>query len=401
MPRQKLTDRTVQVLAANGAGPVEHWDTNTPGLCLRVGATTKVWYVRYRFGGTHRRMKLGAFPRLSLADAREKARDALAAADAGEDPAARRAERRDGSRSVATLCAEVLEARRGKVREVTRQEYERLIARDVLPVWGAREAASVTRRDVVELVEAVARRAPVAGNRVLAVIRIIWNEGLRRGFPGVENNPAHLVTLPTVEAPRERYLTRKELRRVWQATEDEALLPQALVRLALLTGQRAGSLTRLRWQDITGDVWTIPAEHFKGKRPHVVPLSAAALDVLAAVPHADEDDVWAFPARAGSAAPHWTNLGKLQARIRRAAKVDGWTLHDCRRTMRTWCVRHPEDGGLGLPGPHVDAVLGHREGTIGAAVYTGDRASYLLREKREVLDKWGRFVLAAVNDRGA
>jgi integrase len=396
MPRTKLTDRSVQALTANGSGPIEHWDTNTPGLCLRVGATTKVWYVRYRFGDRHRRMKLGTFPRLSLSGAREKARDALAAADAGEDPAAERAEKRDGSRSVAALCAEVLEARRGKVREVTRQEYSRLIARDVLPVWGAREAGAVTRRDVVELVEAVARRAPVAGNRVLAVVRIIWNEGLRRGFPGVENNPAHLVTLPTVEAPRERYLTRSELRRVWRTTEDEALLPLALVRLALLTGQRAGSLTRMRWQDISGDVWTIPAEHFKGKRAHAVPLSASALAVLDEMPRVD--DVWAFPARAGAAAPHWTNLGKLQARIRRAAKVDGWTLHDCRRTMRTWCVRHTEDGGLGLPGPHVDAVLGHREGTIGAAVYTGDRASYLLREKREVLDKWGAFVVAAVKD---
>jgi integrase len=400
MPRTKLSDRSVQSYTANGSGPVEYWDTNTPGLCLRVGATTKVWYVRYRFSGRHKRMKLGTFPRLSLSDAREKARDALAAADAGEDPAADRAERRDGSRSVATLCAEVLEARRGKLREVTRQEYSRLLDRDVLPVWGAREAASVTRRDVVELVEAVARRAPVSANRVLAVIRIVWNEALRRGFPGVENNPAHLITLPTVEAPRERYLTRKEMQRVWKATEDEATMARVLVRLALLTGQRAGSLTRMRWQDVAGDLWTIPAEHFKGRRPHLVPLPAAALVELDAL-RPPIDDEWVFPARSGAKATHWTNLGKLQARIRRAAAVDGWTLHDCRRTMRTWCVRHTEDGGLGLPGPHVDAVLGHREGTIGAAVYTGDRASYLLREKREVLEKWDVFVMAAVNEKGA
>jgi integrase len=71
-------------------------------------------------------------------------------------------------------------------------------------------------------------------------------------------------------------------------------------------------------------------------------------------------------------------------------------LHDFRTTFRTWAVRAPEDGGLGVAAQVADAVLGHKEASLGFARYTGDRHRYMLAEKRDALVKWGAFVGEAV-----
>ena len=65
---------------------------------------------------------------------------------------------------------------------------------------------------------------------------------------------------------------------IWQTTGDETRATRGAFRLALLTGQRIGSVLAMRWDGITGDLWTIPPEHFKGRRTHVVPLSNEAYE---------------------------------------------------------------------------------------------------------------------------
>ena len=94
---------------------------------------------------------------------------------------------------------------------------------------------------------------------------MIFNDGLRRGFPTLEANPAHLVEPPAAEVGRERYLTREEIKAVWEATAGENTATRSVFRLTLLTAQRIGSVCALRWDGIRGNLWRIPPEHFKGK----------------------------------------------------------------------------------------------------------------------------------------
>ncbi len=206
MPRIKLSARGIMALRTDRARE-EFWDTVTPGLILRVSGASgaKTWAVRYRINSARRRQKLGNYPRLSLAQARAAAREVLRQADAGEDPAQERADRKAGRYTFKELAAEVLEARAMRTRESTRRERARLVGKELLPVWGHRSVADITRREVVHLVEGIAKRgAPVVANHTLSLIRLIFNPDPacaveRRTFLAGAN-PARQLSLQPVAA---------------------------------------------------------------------------------------------------------------------------------------------------------------------------------------------------------
>ena len=170
---------------------------------------------------------------------------------------------------------------------------------------------------------------------------------------------------------------------------------RSVFRLTLLTAQRIGSVCALRWDGIRGSLWRIPPEHFKGNRTHVVPLSTEALGVIDEVKEAAQSDTWLFPSRANAKRPYLANTVGALSRVRRKTPIPGWVVHDFRTTFRTHAVRAKEDAGLAVPGHVADAVLGHKEATLGFERYTGDRDGYLLREKRDALQHWGAFVREA------
>ncbi len=398
MATRKLTAKGVAALTADGTDRVEVWDELLPGLGLRVSGTTgrKVWVVRYRANGQHRRLKIGTYPAVSLAKAREQARDVMAKASAGEDPSLERRERKGTGRSFGAMAHEVLAAKEATLRAVTLRDYRRQLKANLLPEWQDRPAGSVTRREVVQLVERIADRAPIGGNRTLALVRLLYNEALRRDFPGVEHNPAHMVRPPRPEGRRDRFLSRDEIRAVWVATEPEAPVMRSLFRVALLTGQRIGNVAAMRWDAIVDDLWRIRAEEFKGRRPHLVPLSVGVLGAIEGLRGLDPDVVFLGPVHGKRA--HVVTTSRALRRIRERTNLPHWTAHDFRTTLRTHATRAKEDGGLGVAPNVADAVLGHAENTLGWSRYQGDRDRYLLHEKRAALEYWGRFVLEAVEE---
>jgi integrase len=376
-----------------------------PGLALRVGkGGTKTFFVRYRANGKHRRLTIGKHPHLSLADARDRAREKIGEAQGGGDPAEDRRVRRSADTTFKALADEVLAAKATATRDKTIRERRRIVDSELVPVWGSRPAASITRRDVVQLVEAIGRRAPVMANRTLAAVKMIYNAGLRRGFPTLEANPAHLIE-PLEEDGRDRYLTREEMRVLWRALEWESPLMRVLFRITLLTAQRVGSVCAMRWADIDdADVWRIPETAFKGKRPHLVPLSAEALAELEDLRKLTGDGEYVFPGRADGARPHINSTNKALQRIRKRTGLPSWTVHDLRTTFRTHATRarkpdHAKDpAGPGVPPNVADAVLGHKEASLGFDRYTAEPERYLLSEKRAALAAWGEFVAAVVTE---
>jgi integrase len=377
VPRMKLTDRGVVALRPSPGKQVDYFDDRMPGFGLRVSSTGhRSWIVLYRTGRRLRRLTLGTYPVLSLADARAKAKLVLSDVVQGKDPAhekqvARRAE------TFGELAAEYLE-KHAKARKRSWREDQRMIERELLPVWRHVRAKDVSRRDVRQLLEKIVERnAPIQANRVFALVRKMFNFGLERDI--VSSSPCLGLGQPMPNRQRDRVLSENELRAIWQAIGTERPLIAATFKLRLLTAQRGAEVLSMRWEhlDLVEGWWTIPGELTKNGRSHRVPLSGAALAVLDDMPRSDDGGRELFPSPTKDGSVRYAQ--KAVERVRKVAGLD-FTGHDLRRTAASYMT------SLGISRLTVGKLLNHVETGV-TAVY--DRHSYD-SEKREALEIWGR-----------
>src|SRR6266540_247613 len=155
MPARALTVASVERIKPPPEGQADYFDKGFPGLALRVSyGGAKSWVFFYRLhGGKLRRLTLGRFPGMELADARTAWQEARKAVGKGENPARRKPTIAD---SFAAVADEWLKRDQAKNRSY--REVKRAIERDVKPEWEGRLFASITRRDVLDLIDGIADR---------------------------------------------------------------------------------------------------------------------------------------------------------------------------------------------------------------------------------------------------
>jgi integrase len=243
-----------------------------------------------------------------------------------------------------------------------------------VPITGLKRSMIVAALDKIEQ-----QRGPIAADRDLAYLRSCLNWHAARSDDFVPPFARGMARTKPSERARDRVLTDDELRTVWRAAEKDGMFG-AYVRMLLLTGQRRTEIAGLRRSEITGDVAVIPAERAKMKARLVVPLSAAALEIVNSMPSGD----LLFPGRAGG-----SPVGAISYRLRRLIEKAGtahWTLHDLRRTSRTLLTR------AGVRPDIAERCLGHRlRGVV--AVY--DRHDYL-PEMRRAFDLLATYIASIV-----
>lgn len=376
MPVTKFNVRAIAAIKPPANGRVEYWDSGTPNFGLRISSTgARTWLTMYRVKGRKRRHTLGSYPAMTLADAYEKARVSLNEAANGSDPAAeKRAERL--ADTFGELATEYLE-KHAKTKKDGGREDARILKKDLLPTWKNIKANEIRRRDVLHVLDSVVERgAPVHANRVLALVRKLFNFAIQRDV--VEVNPCTAIPLPSRPRARDRVLTAEEIRKVWHAAGADSAETGGMLKLRLLTAQRGGEIEAMAWGDIDLEsaTWTIPAERAKNGLAHRVPLSRQALDVVEALA-ANRKGSWVFPSPRG-AEYHVENVQKAIQRVQLASGVD-FVGHDLRRTAASHMA------SMGVPRLVISKILNHVETGI-TAVY--DRHSYD-QEKRRALEAWG------------
>ena len=137
------------------------------------------------------------------------------------------------------------------------------------------------------------------------------------------------------------------------------------------------------WGEVVGDVWTIPRHKVKKDRPHTVPLTGTALEILAGLaklPRVIDDNGFVFTTTGGKSAS--SNFAKIKRTMDNLSGVTGWTIHDIRRTVRSRLAE------LGVPREVARKILNHEDGKVDR-IY--NRHEYLA-EKREALEKWERMM---------
>ena len=192
------------------------------------------------------------------------------------------------------------------------------------------------------------------------------------------------------ETTRARVLTDDELKAVWKACDDTD--HAAIVKLLLLTGQRAAEIGSLRWDEVKDDRIELPGQRTKNKRPHTVPLSDPAKAILDRFRKVGRVHVFGRDDAAGFRG--WgVSKQRLDERIAKAgAPLTAWVVHDLRRTAATRMAE------LGVQPHIVEAVLNHVSGHKSGVAGIYNRATYD-REKRAALNLWAEHVLAVVEDR--
>ncbi|RWR29477.1 DUF4102 domain-containing protein [Sinirhodobacter populi] len=396
----KLTAQTVDKMLPTDRRQ-EIPDSLCVGLYLTVQPTGKKgWQVRYRHGGVHRRMSLGAYPVLSLADARKRAREALAAASDGRDPAAEVKAAKapkpvDDRDKIQTLVEQFDRRHLSSLR--SGQGVRRQLDRHVIPKWGNKNVQTITRRDVIDLLDGLVDQGKATtANRIRAYLSKFFNWCASRDL--IEVPPTLNVKAPAKERRRDRVLSDDEIRWFWLACEVTGYPWDALGKVLLLTGQRMGEVSQMTDREIVGDMWCLKAERTKNGRAHDVPLSKPVRAVLASVARVDGVPGYVFTTTGETPVSGLSkardNIAKHMLEVAEEERgepveIPHWTFHDLRRTAATGMAR------LGIPVRVTEAVLNHVSGTGGGIVAVYQRHDYA-DEKRQALSAWARFVMSLV-----
>ena len=401
----KLKAATVEAMQATDRRQ-EIPDDLCTGLYLVVQPTgKKSWQVRYRHGGVHRRMTLAPYPVLSLAEARQRAREVMAAASEGRDPAeevkaAKAPKPEDDRDKVAVLVAQYDRRHLSKLKsgEMVRRELDRF----VVAKWGERDIHDITKRDIIDLLDGIVDSGRVTtANRVRAYVGGFLNWCVSRDI--LAANPATGVRPPAPERARERVLSHDEIRWFWQACEADAFPFGMLHKMLLLTGQRLREVAQMTWREVDGGTWTLPAARSKNGDAHIVPLSPEARAILDGLPRIGRH---VFTTNGVSPVSGFSRakarLDRLMAEAANKGAPEGseplvippFTIHDLRRTMATGAA------DLRFPPHVVEAVLNHKSGTRRGVAGIYNRAAYA-DEKRQALEAWARFVLTLVEGKAA
>jgi integrase len=386
MPRT-LTARTVETIK-----PLSHRqeipDAYMPGLYLVVQPSgARSWAIRYRMDGRSRKHTIGAFPVFDLAAARQSAAKALRAVAEGRDPALEktvaRHERQDTVEAVVRQFVDLHCRRANKPRTIA--GTQNLFDLHVLPRWRNRLIKDITRRDVLDLLDSVVVSGrPVAANRVLSAIGKLFSWCLERDILAV--SPCAGVKPPSPEQSRERVLDDAELGNVWRAAEQLDGPFGALIKLLMLTGARRNEIARMEWSEIDLDarLWVLPAARAKNGRALHLPLSEPAIAILTALPQLS--DKWVLTTDGKKAMRNFF-IGKQQLDALLPADMQGWWIHDLRRSAASGMAR------LGVNLPVIEKVLNHASGSFAGIVGVYQRHKFET-EMAAALESWGRHVLA-------
>jgi integrase len=298
----------------------------------------------------------------------------------GSDPAADRA-RAKADPTFGELAELYLKHHaRAKKKPRSVLEDQRTLTANLLPAWRDRKLPTISRRDVIALLdEVVARGAPIQANRVKALCSTIFNFAIGRDL--LEHNPAHRVPQPALERSRERRLSDDEIRRLWAALEPEPEKVQVFYRLALLTAARRGEILGMAWDEVDLDKgwWILPAARAKNGTEHRIPLSPTAIDLLRSL-EATQKSPFVFAG--GRLGQPMKNPQVWAARIHARAELTDFIFHDLRRSVASGMT------SIGIERLTVSKILNHTEGGV-TRVY--DRHSYD-REKRTAVLKWEKHL---------
>ena len=228
----------------------------------------------------------------------------------------------------------------------------------------------IDRRAVIPILDAL---TPSIRDHALRRLKAFLNWCVDRDY--LQQNTLVRLKSGVSATKRDRVLTDDELRRIWYACPQLGTFGR-IVQMLLLTGCRRSEIADLRREWIQGDLLVIPKEHTNGKREHIIPLPSFSHSLIAPPP---TQSPFIFSAREKPETP-FNGWSKSKSKLDKLSGVNGYTLHDLRRTFRTklseWKCCNSDTA---------ERLIGHKVGSEVSRIY--DRYDRLL-EKREAMERY-------------
>jgi integrase len=359
---------------------------------------TRSWLFRYRLDGRATHMGLGPYDLLTLAEARERGHQARRQLLNGVDPLKekRQAKRlraldRVHAKSFKECALAYITAHEAGWRgDRSRRQWSASLTKYVYPKIGTLPVADVDLACVLSVVEPIWTLVPETARRVRNRVELILDWATARGLRSGDNPARWRGLLENLLSEQRRaqavnHLAAVPYQQIGAFMEklrtQEGIAARALEFL-ILTASRSKEALGVRWSEIDGNTWTVPASRMKAHKEHRVPLSCRAVALLASLPH---DSDFVFPAIRADGAPGYKTLIRVLQRLGVKA-----TVHGFRSSFRTWAGERTS-----YPNHVIEIALAH---TIGSAVERAYSRGDLLDQRSKLMEAWAAYCDRAAGD---
>ncbi|WP_101341869.1 tyrosine-type recombinase/integrase [Cereibacter azotoformans] len=409
----------------SGANDRNEWHAvgGVAGLMIQVAPSgAKSWLLRTAIGTRRRAIGLGSYPEVSLADARDRAREAKRKIAEGIDPIAERKATKAAlaaAEARAMTFADAVEAYLKEQLEGLRNAKHRAQWRSTLETYALPEmgkilVSDVTTQDVLRALKPIWGKKAETASRVRGRIEavIAWAEA--SGYRAKGDNPARWdgnlkLLLPTrsKSAPKGKQpaLARGDAQRWFFDLRGRDGMGSRALEFLVLTAARSGEVRGATWSeiDLGAGLWVIPAERMKAGREHRVPLPAAAVALVENLPRMKGSDL-VFTAARGGMLSDMTLSATMRRMHADAVEMAGGdeaagyldpssrrpaVPHGLRSTFRSWTA------DVGYDRDMAEIALAHE---VGSEVERAYQRSDMIERRRAMMDRWADFL--AGRDRG-
>ena len=393
---EELTAIQVKRLVNTG----RHAVGTVPGLMLEVKPSgAKSWTLRTMVGTKRKDIGLGGYPGVTLAMAIERARSAKESIKDGIDPVLERRAKQSKIEWTFKACAlAYIEAFRPSWKNAKHaQQWENTLETYIYPKFGDRHIRTVEKSDVIDAISPYWTTKNETMVRVRNRIELVTNWAVARGYRPEGLNPAAWRGNLDQALPRPSKVNKRQHHTAIAVDEAHAFLAKLrtlegtslrCLEFVILTACRSGEARLATWVelDLSNGVWSIPGERMKSGRPHRVPLTAAVLALLKALPRfkdAEVNDVdLVFPGRDVTKPLSDMSLTAIMRRM----KLDA-VPHGFRSTFRDWAAEKTN-----YPNEVVEMALAHAIGSGTEAAY---RRGDLFDKRRNLMTDWVKFLTTA------
>ena len=373
--------------------PGRYTDGDT--LYLKVSPSgNKAWIQRLVIGGRRRDLGLGAYPMVSLAEARGKAMDNRALARSGGDPMAAKREERllETLPTFEELAREhIAENLHSWKNAKHRLQWTSTLETYAFPTLGSLKVKEITRMHVKKVLDPIWTSKPETARRVRQRIRSVMDRAVALEY--IDYNPAGDAINGALAKQRRtrnhhRALPYGDLPAALQAVRESTAGPSVKLsfKMLALTACRSGEVRGMTWDevDLKEATWIVPGERMKTGRPHRVPLSCRAMAILEEARYLSDGSGVVFPAPRDGGVLSDMAFTQLLRRL----ELD-FVPHGLRSSFRDWAAEQTS-----TPHAVVERALAH---TVGNATEAAYFRTDLFELRRELMDRWSAFLEGGTN----